>query len=129
MGITMHGGRLSLCWFCKNTNRFDCPWFDPDNPQPVPGWVAELRKVEGVQGDSYRVKECPKFDQLIPPPEQRQPYPPGVYLTKEGCWQARIYWRRRSYYLGYFKTKEEAIAARKAAEEAIKRGEAPCRNK
>lgn len=128
MGITHRGSELSLCWYCKNTNRFKCSWFNPVNPQPVPGWVAELRHVKGVKGDSYRVKECPNFDQVAPPPEQRPPHHIGVTPTKEGYWQARIYWRRRDYYLGHFKTEQDAIAARKAAEEAIKRGEEPCRN-
>lgn len=118
----------TLCWSCKNTNRFKCPWFNPDDPQPVPGWVAELRPVKGVKGDSYFVKECPKFE---PDPEMqrvatsvRTPGYPGV-TRKTRNWVARIYRRGKNYYLGHFATEEQAIAARIAAEEAIKRGEEP----
>ena len=132
---TVQGGRrLSLCWFCENTNRVDCSWFDPDNPQPVPGWVAELRPLARID-ESYRVKECPNFKPQHP---QEDPAPVaqpvvegplrGVFKRKTTCstaWSARIMKDGKYYHLGSFATMEEANAARLAAEEAIKRGEVP----
>lgn len=140
----------TLCWQCLNTDRFKCPWFNPDNPQPVPGWVAELRPKSMI-GESYMVKECPKFE---PRPKreactpgvprkkkpkhekptrkeyQRKEYPPGycpgVRLIGRR-WGARITRKGKVYCLGYFNTEEEATAARRAAEEAIARGEEPRR--
>lgn len=65
---------MSLCWKCKNTNRFDCSWFDPDDPQPVKGWIAKPTEIYcncGYDGSgrsfrhatsSYHVYECPNFD-------------------------------------------------------------------
>lgn len=59
----------TLCAFCKHTNLFECTWFNPDNPQPVPGWKAKKKKIvyatsNGVTHtvDSYTVKECPNFE-------------------------------------------------------------------
>ena len=137
----------TLCWGCTNTNRHKCSWFNPDNPQPVPGWVAELRPKSRI-GESYLVKECPKFEpepvRKTPEPVRKPPEPkperkarrhtpyktsssyPGVQ-EKKHHWVARIAYKGQRYYLGYFKTEEEAIAARKAAEEAIARGETPCK--
>lgn len=119
--------RLSLCWKCKNTNRFDCPWFDPDNPQPVPGWVAELVPKHRIE-ETYLVKECPKFE----PESQREPTPAkrektevrGIF-SQGNNWVAVIRHKKKKYYLGSFPTYEEAAQARLAAEGAIKRGEEP----
>lgn len=137
MGAIKKNHPPTLCWSCQNTNRFKCSWFNPDNPQPVPGWTAELRRVKGIKGDSYCVTACPNFLPLPQATETETAHKPapekdhvlGVSRTGDGRWQARIYWRRRSYYLGYYENKQEAVAARKAAEKAIKRGEPPCRNK
>lgn len=41
----------------------------------------------------------------------------GVYLLKDGYYQARISFRKKCYYLGRYKDKNEAIRAREAAEE------------
>lgn len=117
---------LTLCWGCKNTNRFKCSWFNPTDPQPVPGWTATPKKVIGISGTTYHVKACPNFDPLDLPQESDKVA--GVSLKRDGYWQARINWKGRPYYLGAYKNKEAAIAARKAAEESIKRGEEPCRN-
>lgn len=129
----------TLCWQCQNTNRHKCPWFDPDNPQPVPGWVAEPRTMYRGQ-QTYLVRECPKFDPM--PPRKAVPTRtslPGVPRKKpvknvfrgvhRGVrhWVARINHKGQSYYLGYFKSFEKAVAARLAAEEAIARGEEPCK--
>lgn len=123
------GNRLSLCWGCKNTNRFDCPWFDPDNPQPVPGWVAELIPKHRI-AETYLVKECPKFDPE--PPRQptldkREKAEVRGVLYHGSSWSATIYHKKTKYYLGSFPTYEEAAGARLAAEAAIKRGEEPQR--
>ncbi len=56
-----------LCWYCQNTSRYKCSWFDPDNPQPVEGWVAKPTKVKCVATDriyetpSYHIIECPNY--------------------------------------------------------------------
>lgn len=122
------GHRLSLCWKCKNTNRFDCPWFDPDNPQPVPGWEAELIPKHRI-AETYLVKECPNFK----PEPSRAPVPEKREVTVRGIacqgtrWVATISHKRTKYYLGSFPTYEAAVEARLAAEAAIKRGEEPHR--
>ena len=59
---------ITICWLCKHTNRFACPWFDPDNPRPVDGWTAEKESKLCVNTDNsrhyyvtYKVSHCPKF--------------------------------------------------------------------
>ena len=124
----------TICWECKNTNKYDCPWFNPDDPQPVPGWVAEPRTMYSGS-DTYLVKECPKFEPL--PPRTVLSPPPAVSIpgvsrkkTKWGIrWEATLMHQRKSYYLGSYKTAEEAVAARLAAEEAVARGEEPKRKR
>lgn len=122
--------RPTLCWRCKNTNRFDCTWFNPNDPQPVPGWVAEPREMYSGS-TTYLVKECPKFE-----PEQPRVVPayaagvsiPGVQrrVTKTGIfWEARIMHKGENYYLGRYIFQEDATAARQAAERAVARGELP----
>ena len=126
--------QATICWECKNTNRYDCPWFDPDDPQPVPGWVAEPRTMYSGS-DTYLVKECPKFEPL-PPRTVLSPPPavsiPGVRCkkTKYGAirWEATLMHHRKNYYLGSFTNLEDAVTARVAAEEAIARGEEPERD-
>lgn len=120
----------TLCWDCKNTNRHKCSWFNPADPQPVPGWVAELRPKSMI-GESYMVKECPNFDPE--PKRDAPPPPPGLSVpgvqrrkTKAGVfWVARITRGTKYYHLGNFTSMEKATAARLAAEEAIARGEEP----
>lgn len=122
----------TLCWECKNTNRHKCSWFNPADPQPVPGWVAELRPKSMI-GESYMVKECPNFDPE--PKREAPPPPPGLSVpgvqrrkTKAGVfWVARITRGAKNYHLGTFTSLEKATAARRAAEEAIDRGEEPKR--
>lgn len=120
----------SLCWECKNTNRHKCSWFNPANPQPVPGWVAERHDKSRI-GESYLVKECPKFEPEAPrevQPVLPRASIPGVQLkmTNDGTyWVANIMHKRKRYYLGCFPSENEAAAARWAAEAAIKRGEEP----
>lgn len=115
----------TLCWRCKNIHRDKCSWFNPADPQPVPGWVAELRPKTMI-GESYMVKECPNFD---PEPKREAPpsdkaHIPGV--LRNGCsWAAVITHKGKRYYLGTFTAYEAAVAARKAAEEAVARGEVP----
>ncbi len=119
--------RLSLCWKCKNTNRFDCSWFDPDNPQPVPGWEAELIPKHRME-ETYLVKACPKFDPETPrgptPTKREKPEVRGLF-PQGNSWVAVIRHKKKKYYLGSFPTYEEAAQARLAAEDAIKRGEEP----
>ena len=126
--IVRNPHEMTLCWGCKNTHKDKCSWFNPDDPQPVPGWVAELRPKYRI-GESYMVKECPKLDPIpgYETPAQ-QVCKRGVTRQKRG-WAARIKHRNKNYYLGHFKTEDEALAARKAAEEAIARGEEPQRIK
>lgn len=120
----------TLCWECKNTNRHKCSWFNPADPQPVPGWVAELRPKSMI-GESYMVKECPNFDPE--PKREAPPPPPGLSVpgvqrkkTKAGVFYvARITRGAKNYHLGTFTSLEKATAARLAAEEAIARGEEP----
>ena len=50
----------------------------------------------------------------------------GVY-PRYRRWEVRITYQGQSIYLGSFADEKEAIAARLAAEEAIKRGEEPCK--
>lgn len=116
---TVQGGqRLTLCWSCKNTNRHKCSWFNPVDPQPVPGWVAELRPKARI-GESYMVKECPNFDPE-PRPAHTGPAIHGVH-RKGTKWVAVISHKGKTYHLGTFDDYEEAVAARRAAEEAIGR--------
>lgn len=106
---------LTLCWKCKNTNWMDCSWFDPDNPQPVEGWVAEKWADRPAIGDSYTVIECPNFV----PEEERKPKElfPGVYWDTEAMmWRAYIVRRRIRYDLGAYKTLDAAMRARKKAD-------------
>lgn len=128
MGTVQGGHRLSLCWGCKNTSRDKCSWFDPADPQPVPGWVAE-RHVRSRIGETYTVLECPNFDPEPPREAPPAPIPPepvvhGVCRNGKG-WAARITKKGKYYHLGSFETEEEAVAARRAAEEALARGEEP----
>lgn len=55
-------GKPTLCWFCQNTNRYKCTWFNPRNPQPVVGWTAEKTQNSGYE--SYRVISCPNYRQM-----------------------------------------------------------------
>lgn len=121
----------TLCWSCQNTDRHKCTWFDPDNQQPIPGWIAEQTHVNGV-GESYHVVACPNFlplDGDSPPAAETLRRATGVrYDRGGGRWVAQIQYRGKYYYLGSYKEQEDAIAARLAAEEAIERGEEPRRN-
>lgn len=49
----------------------------------------------------------------------------GVRQDKDGKWKAYIGYQNRSIHLGTFSTAEEAIGARKRAEEKISRKESP----
>lgn len=114
----------TLCWRCKNTNRHKCSWFNPADPQPVPGWVAEPQ-VKSVVGETYLVRECPNFEPEPPRvPVYCGPVIPGVLRHGSG-WVAVIYRKKKRYHLGSFSTYEAAVAARKAAEEAAARGAEP----
>jgi transposase InsO family protein len=79
---------------------------------------------------TYLVRERPKFK---PKPDRKPRRWPtanpdgdfrGVHRGKRN-WRAVINHQGKRYHLGYFTTEEKAIAARLAAEEAIKRGEIP----
>lgn len=118
----------TLCWRCNNTNRHKCSWFNPADPQPVPGWVAEPQ-VKSVVGETYLVKECPNFEPEPPRvPVYCGPTIPGVRRHGSG-WEALLYSNKKQYYLGSFSTYEAAAAARKAAEKAVARGEEPQRKR
>ena len=59
---------ITICWLCKHTNRYDCTWFDPDNPRPVDGWIAEEETRNYINTPphrhyyvTYKVSHCPKF--------------------------------------------------------------------
>lgn len=132
MAIMQGGQQSTLCWECKNTHRDKCSWFNPVDPQPVPGWVAELRP-KAMIGESYLVLECPNFkpqrrreNRVAAPPTDGLLH--GVYKRKtagKSPWTARIIKDGKYYHLGSFATMEEANAAQLAAEEAISRGEVP----
>lgn len=105
----------TLCWKCKNTNWEKCSWFNPDNPQPVEGWVAEKWEDRPMLGTSYTVIECPNFE----PEEEQKPKEmfPGVYWDAETMmWRAYLIRRRIRYDLGEYKTLEAAMRARKKAD-------------
>ena len=66
------GIKKTLCWGCKNTNAYDCPWFS-GKELPVPGWKATptiIRNRSEYKGQkyedsaSYIVHECPLFKEL-----------------------------------------------------------------
>jgi hypothetical protein len=96
----------------------DCSWFNPDNPQPVEGWLAEKWEDRPGIGDSYTVIECPNFV----PEEERKPKEafPGVYWDAESMlWCAYVIRRKVRkvrYELGKYRTVEAAVRARKKAE-------------
>ena len=76
-GVASHkksGSKDTLCWYCKNTNAFDCPWFSK-REEPVPGWKATpttLKQQRGksrnkvIEVRSYIVHECPLFEPEFP---------------------------------------------------------------
>jgi len=111
------GSEQTLCWKCENTNRFKCSWFNPKDPQPVPGWVAE-RSVNFYGTESYLVRECPNFKPMEArrvrddDPEAKSGTP-GVYYQVNN-WAAYAYCDGKSVYLGRFETEQEAVAAREA---------------
>ena len=113
----------TLCWTCKNTNRDKCPWFDPDDPQPVEGWNAIRVDGRPFIGTSYTVLECPKYDRMPPRIVDTVGYP-GIYrdeLTNE--YVAYMVVRKQPVFLGRFTQFEQAFSARRRAErEERKRG-------
>jgi predicted RNase H-like HicB family nuclease len=119
----------TLCWECKNTNRHKCPWFNPVDPQPVPGWVAERQEKARI-GETYLVKECPNFE---PEPQRavQHSFTPSsgvrgvTWDVVTGRWQVRISYEGKGYYLGKYDTLVEAITVRLDAEKALAHGEEP----
>lgn len=113
----------TLCWTCNNTDRDKCPWFDPDDPQPVEGWNAIRVDGRPFIGTSYTVLECPKYDRMPPRIVDTVGYP-GIYkdeLTNE--YVAYMVVRKEPVFLGRFTQFEHAYMARRKAErEARKRG-------
>lgn len=93
MAIVQGGHQVTLCWFCQNTNRFDCPWFNPDDPQPVPGWVAELRPKCRI-GESFLVKECPNFKHQRPQESRAPVAPPPVAPPPVDCPRRGVFKRK-----------------------------------
>lgn len=94
----------TLCWNCKNTNRFKCSWFKDFTP--VPGWVAEKtirnythtstwrdrgkirRRSFAHEVESYYVIECPGFE---PEPEREEAgkvYEPYSSVGSKGYYNA-----------------------------------------
>lgn len=128
-GDVQGGYESTLCWECKNTDRFKCPWFNPADPQPVPGWVAE-RRVRPLLGETYTVKECPNFEPE-PPREVQHTFVPtsgvrGVtWDVATSRWEVRIQGHGKKYYLGRYVSLAKAIAVRRDAERAIARGDDP----
>lgn len=119
----------SLCWQCNNTNRHKCSWFNPADPQPVPGWVAE-RRVRPLLGETYTVKECPNFEPEPPRQVQHTSMPVSnvkgvIWDAVVGRWEVRIMGHGKKYYLGKYDHLAEAVAVRRAAERALARGEEP----
>lgn len=104
----------TLCWKCKNTNRFKCSWFNDFTP--VPGWTAEkeirhythtsTRRENGKiirwsakeEFLSYYVRECPNFDPMPVRKETGEVYEPyskpgsKEYYKAERC--EKCYTRR-----------------------------------
>jgi hypothetical protein len=105
----------TLCWKCKKTNWMDCSWFDPDDPQPVEGWVAVKDEDRRDIGTSYTVIKCPNFE---PEEERKQEEAfPGVFWDAEAMmWCAYIVRIGVRYELGQYRTVEGALGARRKAE-------------
>lgn len=61
--VIEQSGKPTLCWNCKNTNRYKCSWFNPKKPTPVPGWIAE--RTTNCKYESYRVIDCPNFSPIL----------------------------------------------------------------
>ncbi len=84
-------GNRTLCWFCANTSMHKCTWFNPDNPQPVPGWVATQTTVHSQRGEdsaliktslcSYIVHQCPNFESMYSSARMRYKKKPVKNLT------------------------------------------------
>jgi len=110
----------TLCWNCKNTNRFKCSWFDPKNPKPVDGWEAVRRDllVYNRRIESYCVVRCPNYVPEEPRDvlEDIPQCPKTGVIWRDGKWKAGIRVDGKYHYLGLYKTMEEAIAARIKAE-------------
>ena len=54
----------TLCWKCKKSTGCDnCPWVNEFTP--VEGWAAEATKIKVWYGyeDSFKVLECPLFEE------------------------------------------------------------------
>lgn len=122
----LYNNPSTLCWNCKNTNRFKCSWFDPKNPKPVDGWTAVRRDTFAGkrQVESYHVISCPNYVPEDPRPDHAyrndipQCWKTGV-IWRDGKWQATISKNGKHYYLGMYKTMEEAIAVREEAERRL----------
>lgn len=116
----------TLCWNCKHTNRDECPWFDPDDPQPVEGWEAIRVDGRAYIGTSYTVLNCPEFDRIEPRKLECCAHP-GIYFDEEtGEYVAYMVVRKQNVIVGRFKNAVEAIRARRLAErleaERVKQG-------
>lgn len=116
----------TLCWSCKHTNRDECPWFDPDNPQPVDGWEAIRVDGRAYIGTSYTVLSCPKFERIEPRPIGCDAHP-GIYFDEtSGTYVAYMVVRKEIVIIGRYKHAKEALRARRLAErleaERVKQG-------
>lgn len=106
----------TLCWSCKHTNRDECPWFDPDDPQPVEGWEAIRVDGRPYIGTSYTVLSCPNFDRIESRMVEYWAHP-GIFFDKETSeYVAYMTVRKQSFIIGRFKCAKEAVLARRMAE-------------
>lgn len=56
----------SICWYCRNTNKYKCTWFDPDNPvfpDNVKVIVRKNLQPKTKKNNDYlfKVVSCPNF--------------------------------------------------------------------
>ena len=78
---------------------------------------AELDKVKPLNNLTYQDNTCIEFlEKISIPTKSNTTGVRGVTLKPNGKYQARLTFRKKCYYLGQFKTLEEAAKARKQAE-------------
>lgn len=77
--------------------------------------TENARKKAGYVGGT----QLPKIKDLSPTAANTTGYRGVYYVSKSDRWRAEIYFQKKRYYLGTYRKKEEAIKARKKAEEKL----------
>jgi hypothetical protein len=133
---------MSKCWDCINARGNGCSWFR--KRVPIEGW--KIKEFHRKYSDrpmpmTYTtVLSCPEFEQDPPRIIKGNNYVPtgrdifkGVYKNNKsgvkgvswskniGKWQAYIGNNGKLVNLGYYAELDEAVAARRKAEDAVKK--------